>query len=86
MSAGATGQVTAQWEWEGGVFDPGNSNVDGSFDVTIADVVCLRGPGCGQPPVPAPAPGTPILLGLGLLSLMVSAVSGRRARGEGTTA
>jgi len=71
LTAGATRQVTAFWNLEGLVFeDPGASNIDGFFDITIADVMCVSGPGCTtQPPPPIPEPGTSLLLGLGLLPL-----------------
>ena len=86
LAAGATGQVTAAWIWEGGVFAAAdNSNTDFSIDITIADVMCQSGPGCVAPPQPLPVPSTFVLFGVGLLSLMVTATWGRRTHRERTT-
>lgn len=68
----SSGQVTAVWIWEGGVFEAdNNSNVDFSLDLSISAVECQSGPCAILPPPPPPPngvsePGTLMLLGLGL--------------------
>lgn len=70
LAPSETGQITAAWVWEGGVFEVEDvSDVDFSLDISIAALECQSGPcttSTPQPPNDVPEPGTLLLLGLGL--------------------
>lgn len=69
LAPGATATVGAIHQWEGGVFELGNSFVDVSVDITIDGIQCSGPTDCTPiPPPPAklPEPGTLLMLAFGL--------------------
>ena len=79
VAANSTVTLAGVHQWEGGVFEPGMSDVDSLIDLTLVDVTC-QGQDCTMRPVPEP----------GMAGLIASALTGiawlRRRRLPGAAA